>query len=484
MIIYHPVVYPILLVIYYSIVIKVFFKILLENKHPLKTQSYLLLITLLPIVGIIIYFYFGVNYRKEKLFSRKKVFEQKILKEWINVHRADMLQNKTFYKDLMQEKAKIPILGFANELSIFTNNNGVEILHNGENKFPRLLKELEQAHHHIHVEYYMINDDEIGNQFIDILCRKSKNRIKVRLIFDPVGSKISKAMIAKMDDAGVEYYKFMPVLLTRFANKINYRDHRKIVVIDGNVGYVGGMNVADHYINGADKTFWRDTHLRIEGDAVNTLQMLFLLSWYFVSGQLLKLDTKVFNVSSMGRSGVFMGILGSSPDSDSESMMEAYFSMITNARNEVLISTPYFIPNESILTALKTAAKSGVKVVIVMPEKADSIFVTAASQTFIEDLVEQGVSIYLYQKGVIHSKVIIVDESLSTVGSANMDYRSFEQNSEVNAFIYNHSIAIELKKQFDEDIQSSKLVVLDEWRERPFIKKLIGSLARVIAPLL
>jgi cardiolipin synthase A/B len=480
----HPFLYPTFLVIYYSIVIKVFFTILLENKHPLKTQSYLLLITLLPIVGLVIYFYFGVNYRKEKMFSRKKVFEQKILKEWISEHRERLLQNKSFYKDLMQEKAKIAFLGFANELSIFTNNNTVEILHNGENKFPRLLKELEQAKQNIHVEYYMINDDEIGNQFIDILCRKSKSRVKVRLIFDPVGSRVSRAMLAKMQDAGIEVFKFMPVLLTRFANKINYRDHRKIVVIDGNIGYVGGMNVADHYINGTGKTFWRDTHLRIEGDAVNTLQMLFLLSWYFVSGQLLKLDTKVFNVSSRGRSGVFMGILGSSPDSDSESMMEAYFSMITNARDEVLISTPYFIPNESILTALKTAAKSGVTVKIIMPKKADSFFVNAASQTFIEDLVEQGIEVYLYEKGVIHSKVIIVDESLCTIGSANMDYRSFEQNSEVNAFIYNHSLAFELKRQFEDDLLCSKIVTIDLWRKRPFIKKLVGSFARVVAPLL
>jgi cardiolipin synthase len=462
----------------------VFFKILLENKHPLKTQSYLLLLVLLPIVGLIIYFYFGVNYRKEKMFSRKKVFEQKILKEWINQHREELLQNKAFYKNMMNEKAKIPFLGFANEYSVFTNNNSVEILHNGENKFPRLLKELEQARHHIHVEYYMINDDMIGNLFIDLLCHKAKNRVKVRLIFDPVGSKVSRSMMARMNDAGIEVYKYMPVLLTRFANKINYRDHRKIVVINGNVGYVGGMNVADHYINGQGKKFWRDTHLRIEGDAVNTLQMLFLLSWYFVSGQLLKLDTKVFNIQTTGRSGVFMGILGSSPDSDSESMMEAYFSMITNARDEVLISTPYFIPNESILTALKTAAKSGVKVKILLPKKADSFFVNAATQTFIEDMVEQHIEVYLYEKGVNHSKIIIVDECLSSIGSANMDYRSFEQNSEVNAFIYNHAIAKELKIHFDEDLQSSQAIDLEQWQKRSFIKKLTGSLARVVAPLL
>ena len=480
----HPILYSISLVIYYTIVIKVFFKILLENKHPLKTQSYLLLIVLLPIVGLLIYFYFGVNFRKEKLFSRKKVFDQKILKEWIKEHREQLLQNKAFYKDLMQEKAKIPFLGFTNELSVFTNNNTIEILQNGENKFPRLLKDMEQARHHIHAEYYMINDDDIGNQFIDLLCKKSKNRIKVRLIYDPVGSNISRKTLEKIKDSGIEVFQYMPVLWTRFANKINYRDHRKIVVIDGQIGYMGGMNVADHYINGAGKVFWRDTHIRIEGEAVKTLQMLFILSWYFVSGQLIKLNTKVFNTPTIGRSGVFMGILGSSPDSDSESMMEAYFSMITNAREEVLISTPYFIPNESILTALKTAAKSGVKVKILMPRKADSVFINSASQTFIEDLVEHRVQFYLYEKGIIHSKMIIIDECLSTIGSANMDYRSFEQNAEVNAFIYNREVALELKKRWEEDSLDAKLVNLREWKKRPFKNKLIGSLARVIAPLL
>ncbi len=461
-----------------------FFKILLENKHPLKTQSYLLLIVLLPIVGLVIYFYFGVNYRKEKLFSRKKVIEQKIVREWLNEHEFKLIQNKEYYNELMQEKAKLPILGYNNELTVFTNNNKLEILHNGENKFPRLMKDLLSAKDHIHIEYYMFNDDEIGREIIKILCQKSKARVKVRLIFDPVGSKLSKAAINQMKESGIEVFKYMPVLLTRFANKINYRDHRKIVLVDGKIGYVGGMNIADHYINGHGKNFWRDTHLRIEGEAVNTLQMLFLLNWYFVSGQLIRPDHKVFNADFSGRSGVFMGILGSSPDSDSESMMEAYFSMITNARNEVLISTPYFIPNESILTALRTASKSGVTVKIVLPEKADSFFVNAASQTFIEDLIEQGVEVYLYTKGVIHSKVIIVDECFCTVGSANMDYRSFEQNAEVNAFIYNREIAQELKKQMLDDFANSYIVNLVEWRERSFIQRISGSMARVIAPLL
>jgi cardiolipin synthase len=288
----------------------------------------------------------------------------------------------------------------------------------------------------------------------------------------------------KLRDSGVEVFKYMSVLIPRFANKINYRDHRKIVVIDGSVGYVGGMNIADHYINGLKKKFWRDTHLRVEGEAVNMLQMHFLLNWYFVSDQLLKPSVKIFSPPLSGRSAVYMGILGSSPDSDSQSMMEAYFSMITNARREILISTPYFIPNESILTALKTAVKSGVSVTVVLPRRADSFLVNAASHSFVEDIVEDGVRVFLYNKGIIHSKVIIVDECLCTVGSANMDYRSFEQNAEINAFIYNKDVAIELKHAFNKDIADSTLVELSWWKQRPFRERLSGSMARVVAPLL
>lgn len=478
------IIYTSILTIYYAVVIKVFANILLDNKHPLKTQSYLLLIVLLPVLGLMIYFYFGVNYRKEKLFTRKKVTDHKIIKQWMKDYEDSLTEGKEFFEELMHEKAKFPVLCFKNENAVFTNNNKVDILQNGENKFPSLLRDIETARDHIHLEYYIINDDYIGTQVIDLLCKKAKARVKVRLIFDPVGSSISKKTMARMKDSGVEVFKYMPVLLTRFANKINYRDHRKIVVVDGNVGYVGGMNIADHYINGLKKKFWRDTHLRIEGEAVTMLQMHFLLNWYFVSGQLVRPSIKIFSPPISVRSGIFMGIMGSSPDSDSQSMMEAYFSMITNARREVLISTPYFIPNESILTAIKTAAKSGVNVTLVLPRRADSFLVNAASLSFVEDIVEHDVKVYLYNKGIIHSKVIIVDECLCTVGSANMDYRSFEQNAEINAFIYNKEIAGQLKKEYMHDIAVSTRVELGWWSKRPFVDRLVGSAARVVAPLL
>lgn len=484
--------YTIVLTLYYAVVIRVFFKVLLENKHPLKTQSYLLLLALLPFVGLIIYFYFGVNLRKEKLFSRKKVTDHALIRQWFEYYRNAQLEDQQLLSLTLDEKAKIPRLLFNNESAVMTRNNSIEILRNGEVKYPRLLHDLEAAVNHIHLEYYIFNDDEIGRHFIDLLCYKAQHGVAVRLIFDAVGSSLSRAAQKRMREAGVELYPFMPVHLRKLANRINYRDHRKIVVIDGRVGYLGGMNIAYHYlnkvriekfINKRKRRFWRDTHLRIEGESVFSLQFLFILNWYFVSSKLLELNEQLLPAPSSSGS-VAMSIMGSSPDSDSESMMEAYFSLITNARTEILITTPYFIPNESILTALFTAAKSGVQVRIVLPARADSFFISMASLSFVPELVAQGIEVYLYTKGIIHSKIIVVDQLVSSVGSANFDYRSFEQNAEVNAFIYNQAIAQTLKQQFEQDIANAVCVDTSWNASRPFINRLVGSVARLVAPLL
>ncbi|MFQ3579544.1 MAG: cardiolipin synthase [Bacteroidales bacterium] len=473
----------IILIIYYAIIIRVFFKILLENKHPLKTQSYLLLLVLFPIIGLIIYFYFGVNYRREKLFSRKKVTDQFFIREWIHHFSEKIHENKTLLEKQFNEKYKIPLLLYANEKSVLTKYNKLRILKNGEEKFQHLLQDLRNAQKHIHLEYYMINDDEVGMNIINELCNKSSQGVKVRLIYDAVGSNLKSSTIKKMKSEGIEVFPYLPVRIKKLANTINYRNHRKLVIIDGRIAYLGGINIADHYINGYKKRFWRDTHLKIEGEAVYSIQILFLLNWYFVSKRLVLEDIYLFPKCEI-KEECFVSVLGSSPDSDSRSMMEAYFSMITNARNEILISSPYFIPNESIYTALKTAAKSNVKVQLIIPEVSDSYFVHMGSLTFIDALLKAGVEVFLYKKGVIHAKIIIIDKEVCTVGSANMDYRSFEQNAEVNAFIFNKDFSEKLREQFLHDIANSRKILLEEWEKRPFKDKLIGSISRVFSPLL
>jgi len=473
------------LVIYYGLIAIIFFRILLENKDPLKTQSYLLLLVLFPVIGLIIYFFFGVNYRKQKMFSRKAITDQVFISRWINLYEERLSQNRELAEEMFEEKYKLPYLFFRNSYSVLTARNRVRILNNGESKFPLLLEKLRAARHHIHLEYYIIIDDIIGRAVIDILCQKARKGVEVRLIYDPIGSsRLSNKALRRMEAAGVQAEAYNPVLFATFANRVNYRNHRKVVIIDGRIGFVGGINIADYYINEpATEEFWRDTHCMIEGDAVYSLQMLFLLNWYFVRRELVQPQPEYFPTVDLS-SGVACAFVGSSPDSDSQYLMEAYFSMITNARHEILITTPYLIPNESILTALKTSAKSGVKVKILLPETSDTPFVHSASFTFVEDLIENDIEIYLYRKGVVHSKIIIVDEELCTIGSANMDYRSFDNNAEVNAFFFDEQLSKEAKHYYLEDLQSARLIDLETWRRRPWWQKLMGSVARLVAPLL
>lgn len=475
----------VLLSLYYTVVIVFCFRILLENKNPLKTQSYLLLMVLLPIIGMMIYLVFGVNYRKQKMYSRKGFSDQKIIQRWINDY-ANLLKNSAHdVQEFLNEKAKLPFLFWRNNYSAMSSNNDVRIFKNGESKFPVLLDSLQNAKHHIHLEYYIFDDDEIGNLIIDVLCNRAQSGIEVRMIVDALGSNnIDKKTIKRLKLSGVEFYEYHPVLFTSLANRVNYRDHRKIVVIDGEFGFVGGINIADRYINnGKYDLYWRDTHCLISGEAVYSLQVLFILNWYFVSKKLIQPEIEYFPV--IDRKGdVLTAIISSDPDSDNPNLMEGYFSMINTAREEILIITPYFIPNESVLTALKTCAKGGVKVKLLMPEQPDSVFVHSASLTYMGELLRNDIQVYLYKKGMIHAKVMIIDEELSTIGTANMDYRSFDNNAEVNAVFFDQELARELKVQFLEDLKDAERLDYLAWKSRPLRIKLIGSFGRLVAPLL
>jgi len=482
----HPqLVLIICLSVYYGIVIVFFFRVLLENKNPLKTQSYLLLMTLLPVIGLFIYLLFGVNFRKRKLYSRKAFRDQKIIQHWIDEYEHLLSSSTADVREYLNEKAKLPFLFWRNNYSALSSNNRVTILNNGETKFPELINQINKAQHHIHIEYYIFEEDEIGNTLIDLLCEKAKKGVQVRMILDALGSNgLSRTVIHKMKQSGVHFKPYNPVIFTLLANRVNYRDHRKIVVIDGSVGFVGGLNVADRYINPSkSKIYWRDTHCMIEGEAAYSLQILFLLNWYFVSKELLHPSNALF--PKIGDAGdIVSAIISSDPDSDHPNLMEAYFSMINSAKEEILISTPYFIPNESILTALKTCAKGGVKVVLLLPQMADSLLVHSASLTYLGDLLKNDIHVYLYKKGMIHSKAMIIDEELATVGSANMDYRSFDNNAEVNAVFFDQGLARELKFQFEIDVSDAEKLDYLSWKKRSLRIKLIGSLGRLIAPLL
>ncbi|HHL53244.1 MAG TPA: cardiolipin synthase [Flammeovirgaceae bacterium] len=468
---------------YYVLILIAVIKLLLENKNPLKTHAYLLAMVLIPVVGLLIYLIFGQDYRRHKMFSRKAAIDQARIDRYVEEQLQLASLDELIVSHRIKEKKQIIKLLLSNNRSFLTRNNHLSLLINGENKLAELLPALEVARDHIHIEYYIFDHDETGRQVAEILARKAQEGVEVRFIYDDVGtSHIHKSYKKLFDEAGVKYHPFMPVYLPRLS-RANYRDHRKIVVIDGHTAFTGGINIADRYINKPGRPVWRDTHLKIVGEAVYSLQIVFMLNWYFVSGEKLAFSQQYFpDLPPVGRQ--YIQVAASGPDSDWASIMQAFFMAIVTAKEQVLITTPYFIPNEPILTALSTAALSGVDVQIIFPFKGDNAIVHAASMSYMKEVLEAGVKVYLYTGGFIHAKTIVVDGLVSSVGTANMDYRSFDQNFEVNAFIYDEQIAGQLIEQFEADKQHCVPLHLNRWQQRPVRRRLAESAARLLAPLL
>ena len=458
--------------------------ILLENRNPIKTIAWIMVLILLPFFGIFLYLYFGRNLRKQKIFSKKELSDAESYRHLhknfgVNIEDVQAIGSKK-----INSKIKIMKLLYENSRSYLTAKNNVTVLNNGEETFDSIIEALQNAVNHIHLEYYIIEDDEIGNRIKNILIEKAKQGVKIRIIYDDVGSwGLKHKFLNSLAEVGIELYSFMPVHTYRFANKINNRNHRKIIVIDGTIGFVGGINIADRYLRGRDgKGFWRDTHLKLEGDAVKSLQEIFLIDWYFMSSEMLN-DECYFPKHSIDETH-FIQINPSGPDSDWSSTMQTFFAAIATATDYIYISTPYFLPNESILTAIRTAALSGVEVKIILPEKNDSFLTTYSSRSYVQNLLDAGVEVYFYNKGFTHSKILIVDDVFATIGTANMDIRSFDQNFEVNALIYDEEISLQLKKSFKSDIRNSNQVILSIFANRSLKNKLKESFARLFSPLL
>jgi len=441
-----------------------------------------LVLLVLPFVGLVVYVLFGQDYRKTKIFNRKNILDQEIVKRILDQLELEKDQ-EAIVEDHLKEKAKLFKLIYNNIKSKLTVYNHLDVLTNGEEKFEVLLRDLENASHHIHIEYYIITDDVIGTTIIDLLCRKALSGVEVRLVYDDVGSSISAKNKRRLTAAGVNHAPFMPVLFSGLAAKMNYRDHRKIVVIDGKIGFLGGINIADHYVNNGKHNFWRDTHLRIEGEAVKPLQILFLTTWDFVKGNTIQLSEKYFP-EERPENVAGVQIVASGPDTDWPFIMEAVFAAIAAARNYIYITTPYFIPNDEIMTALQTAARSQVEVKLLIPATSDSWISGSATNSYLDALLDSGVRVYRYHKGFIHAKTMVLDDEICSIGTANMDYRSFEINFEVNAFIYNRETSRFLRQQFEEDLKDAEELQLTSWQKRSVFKKLLEALSKLLAPLL
>ncbi len=472
-------------VLYILTIIFMVILVIQQRGDPMKTIAWLMVVTFVPLLGIILYFFFGKNYRKEKIFSRKGLTDSEQLKLLAQYQPSDKANEDYWPDEAVASKVHIMKMLYNSDRVLLTERNRVKILVNGKATFENIIAELEKAQDHIHLEYYIIEGDNIGNEIRRILIRKAVEGVEVRVIYDDIGCwSLSDEYILSMRCAGIKVFPFMPVRFPYFTNKINYRNHRKIVVIDGKVGFVGGINIADRYISG-DETLgpWRDTHLKIEGEAVYSLQSVFLLDWYFVSKRNIHDQDKYFPPIDITDRHL-MQIVASGPDSDWASIMQTFFSAIATAKSYIYISTPYFLPNESILTALRTAALSGVDVRLLLPTKSDSKLVMWSSLSYVGQLLDAGIKVYLYQKGFPHSKLIMVDDVFCSIGTANMDIRSFDQNFEVNALMYDQRLTAAMRNIFMNDIKDLACIDATQWNQRPRWIVFRESIARLFSPLL
>lgn len=463
--------------------------ILIENGNPTKTIAWMLVIIFIPFVGLMLYYFFGQKYVKvNKMKKMNRIQAVRFEKMW---RELDPLM-ESFIANIHEEigdLSKVFRLMKTERLSSPTLDNEVELLINGESKFPKLIADLLEAKSSIHLEYYIFEPDNIGLEILGILERKANEGVEVRLAVDSFGSPNLIKYMRKQKDSKIMFYGFLPVTFTSLANS-NYRNHRKIAVIDGSIGYVGGINISDKYINDVNnpkQRYWRDTSVRIRGNAVNLLQISFWASWNQTDGEPFSLEQGYLNIfnhwdKKMGHAGV--GLVSSDPASVGPFNMEALLLAIGEANTSIRLCTPYYIPSQELERALIIAASSGVEVELMIPADSDSFFVKHASFSFLKALLERDVKVYLYEKGFLHAKTLTVDDKLTFVGTVNLDIRSFYINYEVAAVISDAAVCATLQDQFDADKKVSRLLTLRDWKARPRAARALDSACRLLAPLL
>jgi cardiolipin synthase len=477
----------ILFIVYLIALVYTVIRILLDTDSTPKTLAYLLLVFVFPVFGMVFYFSLGVNYRHQKStaegVAQHYELDHKYQKE-VADHTHELLRSS---RDEIGHFE--PLIRFLRKIGgEHLSQSRLSLLINGEEKFPDVLETLERAEHHIHMEYYAWENDQRGNQIKDVLLKKIAQGVRVRVLYDDFASaKIKKNVARELKEAGAEIYPQIKVLLWQLANRLNHRDHRKIIIVDGTVGFVGGINVSDRYDNSIDTgLFWRDTHVKITGPLVRSLQRHFTVSWNTSTPAKVEFGKDLFPDTEVVTSERFsLGqIVAGGPIYPKSNIMLSYFKIFTLAREKLYVTNPYFIPSDSIMDALKQAALSGVDVRLLLPFKSDSKIVGAASRFYFSDLLDAGVRIFLYKKGFVHAKTLVCDSMLSVVGTANMDIRSFDLNFEIMSVIYDKAFAHELENAFLKDLDECLEVNPEDWKKRGFLERLVYSVARLISSLL
>ena len=461
----------VLQLIYGTTAVGIVFIVITENRNPLKTISWALLLLFFPIGGIIVYYFFGQDARKIRIISRKTYkrlkkhsFNHLIMHDTGNI-RSEFLP-------------LVKLLNYNNNAALLQGSE-IKIFTNGPEKFAALLADLEQARHHIHLQYYIFLDDEIGKKVKEMLSRKAQEGVEVRVLYDAVANwQVKNRFYNEMSAYGVEITAFRKVRFPFLTSKVNYRNHRKVVVIDGRIGYIGGMNIADRYL----KPNWRDTHLRVEGKGALGMQSAFLIDWLSSGKQLV--DEKIYFPDARVVTDNIMQIATGGPVGLWRTLLQATVQIIACAKKYVYIQTPYFMPTDGLLQTLQSVALAGIDVRLMVAWRADVRFVSTATHSFFEDILNAGVKIYVMDPGFLHAKMIVVDDFLTVAGSANMDFRSFEHNFEVNAYMYDDEIALQMKRIFLNDQKACRRILRKEWRKRPPFRKIQESVMRMFSPLL
>lgn len=470
----------IFIVLYVAVIVGIMLTVLMDNRQPAKTIAWVLVLLFVPVVGIVLYIFFGQNTRKMKLISGRSL---------------DQLSKRSMLEFVEQRNLRMPEY-FSSLVRLFTNqslslpfkDNAVEFYTDGYQFFPALLQAIKGATNHIHLDTYIFADDPLGRLVSDTLIAKAREGVEVRLIYDDVGCwRVPERFFDRMRQAGVKVRSFMPVRFPAFTSKVNYRNHRKVCVIDGTQGFIGGMNIALRYVKGlhGGSLPWRDTHMRLRGSVVYALQRAFLVDWYFVDRTLIN-DHRYYPPMPWHiENDSLAQVVTSSPIGQWPDIMQGYVRILLEAKRYVYMETPYFLPTEPVMFAMRTAALAGVDVRLLIPRRSDAWLIQLASMSYVTETLEAGVKVRLYEKGFNHSKLLVADDQISTCGSTNIDFRSFENNFEANVFFYDRQTALRIKDIYmrDEDC-SINFSEARELHHRPYMHRFVESLLRLLSPLL
>lgn len=468
----------ILLALYAYTLISTISVLLLENRNPAKSLSWMLVLLFIPVIGMFFYLLLGQDYRKKKIISKKSI------RSVIDRPVASFDINKLDTTMMNDNQLNLIKMLYKNSEAAGYAFNKIDVLTDGESTFNAIFEAIRNAKDHIHIEFFIFDDDKISNQLRELLIQKAHEGVRVRMIYDYWGSfDLSKKYIKSLRAAGIYVRPFLPFRwrISR-SSKINFRNHRKLIVVDGKIGFTGGLNVADRYIYGNSLGKWRDTFIRVEGSAVHGIQLLFMVDWYFVDQKLV--DGPEYLPVPQKFEQNLIQLVNSGPDSDWEAIMQGIASAIASATNYIYIHSPYYMPTDVIDTCMQMAALSGVDVRLMIPDRSDSRLSDASTCSYLGPILEAGVRVFRYSNGFLHSKAIVIDDFISIVGSCNLDERSFAQNFEANAFIYDPATANRLKELFLKDTLNCEELSLEAWTNRKRKQKLKESFARLFSPLM